>query len=112
MTILKRPVSRRTGTQLGGQFGTDHGRPLVVSLIPNPEGDLISLRPLGTRREESVRVEDVYQWILRCKAARVQLERARAVRDRNQERKRARQEAARRGAMRRMAGEAGYGGVL
>lgn len=96
MTLLKRPVSRRTGTELGGQFGTDHGRPLVVTLTPNSEGDLITLRPLGTRRQESVRVEDVYQWILRCKAARAQLDRARAALERARERKRARQEAARR----------------
>ena len=44
--------------------------------------DRLELRPLGTRRAESVTVLDVYRWALRCRACRQDLERARAAKAR------------------------------
>lgn len=103
MTPLRKPVSRKTTTELGGQFGPDRGRPMVVTLTPNPGGDLLGIRPLGTRREESVRLEDVYQWIIRFRAANAQLDRARAVRARKLEREHAQAERRRVAALKRAA---------
>lgn len=75
MTSFRKPVKRVTEGQLGHTFGCDWDRKLVVTLNA---GDLISLRPHGTRREVSILAADVYRYVLRCEANKSLLERARA----------------------------------
>jgi microcompartment protein CcmL/EutN len=89
MTPLEKPVKRKTGTTLGGSYGTDSGRVLVVSIIPNPHGDLIEIKPLGvsSKRSERVTVEDVYRWALRNRVARQTLERCRLKLEKQRERR-------------------------
>ena len=75
MTTLTKPVRRNTGIPLDGSFCKDRGRNIVITLNPN---GTIELRPLGTRRAESVAVVDVYRFALRCRTCRDLLEKARA----------------------------------
>lgn len=92
MTPLEKPVRRKApNTILGGSYGPDSGRPLVVSIIPNPHGDLIEIKPLGvsSRRAERVLIEDVYRWALRNRVARQTLERARKILERRREQRQA-----------------------
>lgn len=94
MTPLNKPLSRKTGTELGGNFGPDRGKRLVVTLIPGRPGDggrepipdLIEVRPIGTRRGERIAVMDVYQFALRCRVNRDLLTRAREAKARKAER--------------------------
>jgi hypothetical protein len=70
---------------LGGAFGTDSERRLVVSLIPGDGRDIpdcIEIRPHNTRRPERAVVKDVYKWLVACRANREHLERARAAKAR------------------------------
>lgn len=67
-------VRRVTREELGGQFGPDKHRKLVVELV---EGDLLTLRPQGTRQEVTMEIKDVYRYLLRCAAAKKVLEKAR-----------------------------------
>ena len=67
-------VFRVTRDELGGQFGKDKRRKLVIGLV---DGDIISLRPQGTRQEVTLKLEDVYRFALRCMAQRKVLEKAR-----------------------------------
>lgn len=73
-----RPVRRVTPEGLGPGYGADRGRPLVVSVQAGQDGTLITLRPLGTRRGESVLASDLYAYLVRCAANRAVLERARS----------------------------------
>lgn len=77
MTPLNKPsrsVTRLTEGELGGQFGKDKHRRLAVSLM---FGDVIALRPHGTRRIELVRAVDLYSYALRCRANKTLMERLR-----------------------------------
>jgi hypothetical protein len=77
MTPLDRParsVTRLTEGTLGGQFGKDKHRRLAISLA---FGDIIVLRPHGTRRSESILAVDLYSYALRCKANKSLMERLR-----------------------------------
>lgn len=77
MTPLDKPsrsVTRLTEGELGGQFGKDKRRRLTVCLA---FGDIVILRPHGTRRSECVRLIDLYSYALRCKANKAQMERLR-----------------------------------
>lgn len=56
---------RVTKEVLGGNFGSDKRKRLIVTLAP---GDIIKVRPERTQREESCTVEALYSWMLRCKA--------------------------------------------
>ena len=67
MTDLERTVHRVTIGALDGSMGCDRGRKLVTSLTP---GDLIQIRPQGTRRPVSVSLFDVYRFALRCAVGR------------------------------------------
>lgn len=67
-------VLRVTRDTLGGHFGRDRNRKLVVGLR---NGDLLSLRPQGTRQEVQVPLADVYAWALRSRALNAQLKKAR-----------------------------------
>jgi hypothetical protein len=79
MTLLRKPIARRTQKALDGSFGPDRGRAIVVKLIPGNDStdDLVELRPHGTRRAETIAVLDVYRYALRCRVGREQLEKAR-----------------------------------
>jgi hypothetical protein len=80
MTPLKKTLHRATQAELTPAFGPDSGRRLVVTLHPgkgNDVKDLLELRPLGTRRSETVALIDVYAWALRCRVNREVLEHAR-----------------------------------
>lgn len=57
------PVKAITIEPLGGAFGADKRRRLVVTLAG---GDVIKLKPHGTRREVSVGAADVYRYALMC----------------------------------------------
>ena len=67
-------VWRVTRNALGGQYGRDKHRKLVVGLVGV---DQLVLYPKGTRQEARVNLTDVYAWLLRNRALRAQLERAR-----------------------------------
>lgn len=73
--IGMKPASavRVTRAQLGGEFGTDSERRLVVSLV---DGDLIEFRPERTRQVKRMAATDLYRCVLRCEVNRVLLERA------------------------------------
>jgi len=79
MTSLTKPCRRVTRGALDLHHGKDRGRRLVAELAP---GDLLTLRPLGTRRPETVSLFDVYAWAIRCRINRAHLEKARAVKAR------------------------------
>lgn len=72
--IVAAEVQRVTRENLGGMFGPDANRRLVVGLRA---GDLLTLRPQGTRQEVAVSLKDVYRWALQARANRQLLERAR-----------------------------------
>lgn len=94
MTTLRTRLARKTETRLGHQYGPDRGRSLVVSLVPNPHGDLIEIRPHGTRRAEVLLVSDVYRLALNARVNRERLEHAREVKARRAAARTARREAA------------------
>jgi len=75
MTDLNKPVRRKTRGALDGNYGCDRGRRLITTLLV---GDIISIRPEGTRREETISLMDVYQFAIRCRVNRFNLEKARA----------------------------------
>jgi hypothetical protein len=72
--VVASEVIRVTHSELGGHFGRDKRRKLVVALR---SGDVLELRPQGTRQVSSMLLTDVYSYMLRCAAARRQLEKAR-----------------------------------
>jgi len=72
------PVRAITRNGLSGSFGPDRDRRLVCSL---DDGDLITLRPQGTQRPKSISVFDVYTMIHRVEAQRINLEKARAKKE-------------------------------
>ena len=57
------PVKAVTIDPLGGAFGADKKRRLVVTLAI---GDTIRLKPHGTRREVSILAADVYRHAIMC----------------------------------------------
>lgn len=73
------PVQAITRASLDGSFGVDRNRRLVVSLT---DGDLITIRPAGTRRSYSARACDVLRFIIQGQARSRQLERARIAKER------------------------------
>lgn len=68
-------VWRVTRNTLGHGYGPDSKRKLVVGLI---NGDVLVLKPLKTRQVVTVELKAVYGWLLRNKALKAQLEKARA----------------------------------
>ena len=71
-------VWRVTRNTLGHGYGPDSKRKLVVGLI---NGDVLVLKPLKTRQALTVEIKHVYGWLLRNKAVRLQLEKARTRKD-------------------------------
>jgi phage I-like protein len=78
MTPLNKPVTRKTRDTLGWGYGCDTGRSLIITITPSSEGDTITLRPHGTRRAETVRIEDIYHWAIRSRCQQEHLKKARA----------------------------------
>lgn len=68
------PCSRVTAAELGGNFGSDRRRRLVVTLLA---GDLVSFRPERTRQVVTMLAVDLYRVALRAVANRISLEKAR-----------------------------------
>ena len=78
MTPLDKPSRAVTRLTLGGldsTHGKDKERRLVVTL---QYGDLLTLRPHGTRRSKTLRLEDVYSYAIRCEANKSKMEKLRA----------------------------------
>jgi len=77
--MVSSPVKRLTVAPLDGSFGPDRGRRIVVSFVPGKDNvpDRLELRPLGTRRADSLAVLDCYRYALRCRVGRDLLEKAR-----------------------------------
>lgn len=73
------PVKARTVEPLGRKYGPDHDKRLVISLEAK---DVIVLRPERTRRAESILATDLYAYLVRLRAQRGTLEKARAAKDR------------------------------
>lgn len=74
MITIEKPCRRLTRAALDGSHGPDRGRKLVASFVP---GDLIEVRPQGTRRAEVISLFDVYRFALRARANREHLAKAR-----------------------------------
>jgi hypothetical protein len=83
MTSLDKPLRRVTRGGLDYCYGKDRGRRLIASL---EVGDLLTLRPYGTRRSEAISLFDVYRYALQCRVNRTRLEKARAVKAKKVER--------------------------
>lgn len=81
---IPREVWVTTKDELGGHFGPDKHRQLVVGLT---NGDVLVMYPKGTRQRVSVLLKDVYTWALRSKALKSQLEKARERKARLAERR-------------------------
>lgn len=75
MTHLTKPVRRMTLGALSYGFGSDTGRKLAVSLS---NGDVLILRPAGTRREETISLFDVYRYAITCRVNASRMEKLRA----------------------------------
>lgn len=62
--VANEPVRVTVGT-LDGHFCRDRGRKLVVVL---KDGDILQLRPQGTRQAAAASLFDIYAWMLRTAA--------------------------------------------
>ena len=76
-------VARVTNRTLGGSYGPDRERDLVVSL---EAGDLIVFRPKGTRQRLALSAFDAYAYAVRCAALAVAREKRAARFSRRKER--------------------------
>ena len=85
MTELNKPTRRVTRGALDGSFGSDRGRRLVVTL---EVGDVIAIRPAGTRRSEIVSLFDVYRLAIQRRVNCERLEKARAKKARLEQQRR------------------------
>lgn len=88
MTSLEKAVRRVTRGALDGSYGADRGRRLVAAL---EMGDLLTLRPSGTRRAETVSLFDVYRYAMVRRVNCERLEKARAKKAKLESAKRERQ---------------------
>ena len=80
MTKLAKPVRRVTLKEYG--YGR-HRRRYVITLQPAGNGDMITIKPLGLRTGAfTMTVDSIYQWMVRSHVGRLQLERARAAKER------------------------------
>ncbi len=73
MTELESSVMRRTLRELGGAHGQFKGRRLIITL---ERGDVITIRPEGTRRTETLSLFDVYEMAVVGRANREHREKA------------------------------------
>lgn len=68
--MVSSKVNRVTAGALDGSFGPDSSRRVVLTFIPGDGKqikDVLRLRPLGTRRAETIAVIDVYRFALRSR---------------------------------------------
>lgn len=72
------PVGAVTIGTLDGSFGKDRGRRLIVTL---DDGDLITIRPAGTRRKYRATAADALRWMIRSEANLKTLQKARAKKE-------------------------------
>jgi hypothetical protein len=84
-----RRTRQQTNATLGGAFGPDRARALVVELVHVHGEDFLRMNPKGTRQAVQVRVVDVYAHALRGRAAAAIRERAEAIKARKLARRRA-----------------------
>lgn len=73
-------VSRMTKNTLGPHFCKDKDRRLIVSLR---DGDIIAVKPerLSAKETLTITAQDLYGYMMRCHANRLNLERARAKKE-------------------------------
>jgi len=69
MTCIEKVTRRLTRGALDGSHGADRGRPLVAEFAP---GDLLVLRPHGTRRPVKVSLFDVYRFAVKCRVVGIE----------------------------------------
>lgn len=72
--LVPSPVRAVTVGELGGGFGSDKHRRLILSC---EAGDVVVIRPQGTQRPLSMTAVDIYRSMLRNEANKVVLEKAR-----------------------------------
>lgn len=72
--IIASEVTRATRNELGGHFGRDKHRKLVVKL---GAGDVLIMWPQGTRQKVTLELKQVYSYAVRNKANIALLEKAR-----------------------------------
>jgi hypothetical protein len=65
VTPIEKAVRRVTRGALDGSYGADRGRKLVAEFSP---GDLLVIRPHGTRRAVKISLFDAYRYAVRCRA--------------------------------------------
>lgn len=75
-TLVANEPVRVTRNVLDGHFCCDRGRKLVVKL---KDGDLLELRPCGTRHSATASLFDIYAWMLRSAADKVKMARLREI---------------------------------
>lgn len=73
--VISSEVTRVTRNKLGGHFGRDKHRKLVIKL---GAGDVLIMWPQGTRQKVSIEIVKVYAQALRYKALTTLAEKARA----------------------------------
>lgn len=69
--VANEPVRVTRGT-LPGHFGRDKNRRLVAAFR---DGDLLELKPHGTRQRLTATLFDIYHWMQRCRADSARMER-------------------------------------
>lgn len=77
MTPLTKPVTRKSSTP-AGRYGKDLNRRIAITLLPAADGDMIELRPLKTRRGRRILVGDLWSFMIRCEANKIQNEKTAA----------------------------------
>lgn len=96
MTKLTKPVRRVANDELGGAYGSDKRRRLVVTIIPGNGGtvqDIIQLKPEGRRETaaKSALLVDIWSYLLRCEANKSKMEKLRAKLAKKREKEAARE---------------------
>jgi len=69
VTQIEKITRRLTRGALDGSHGADRGRQLVAEFAP---GDLLVLRPHGSRRPVKVSLFDAYRFAVRCRVAAIE----------------------------------------
>lgn len=79
-TKLTKSVTRVTNDELGGNYGNDKHRRLVVTIIPgNGQGDILQLKPMGRRSgaAKSALLVDIFSYMIRCEVNKTKMEKLR-----------------------------------
>ena len=84
--MVSSKVNRVTAGVLDGSFGPDSDRRVVITFVPGDGKqikDVLKLRPLRTRRAETIAVIDVYRFALRSRVNAEVMAKARAKKERH-----------------------------